>query len=182
MKKSLFLFSAMLLFFGLSCERAKKVQEGTTTTPTGIEQNVEALKQQEPTPLPGGSVSVANLVLHPANKAAVVLSVEVARSPEEKRQGLQGRENLPEKHGMWFIFDDDVQDPFWMKDTPLALDMAFVDKDYKIVDIIKNTTPNSETLLIPRSKYRYTLEIKAGTADEFGIAAGDAVEFRLGPP
>ena len=69
-----------------------------------------------------------------------------------------------------------------MKDTPISLDILFVDSNYKVVEIIANTIPNSELLLVPRQKYRYALEVKAGSAEAFKINVGDRVEYRLGPP
>lgn len=130
----------------------------------------------------GTSVSLANVVVTPEGKDPVTLTVEVARSEEERHRGLQGRESLPEKHGMWFVFDGDVQDSFWMKGTPIALDLVFVDKEMKIIDMIKGAKPNDETLLTARFPYRYVLEINGGYADRWGLAVGDKVEFRLGPP
>jgi len=171
------LFVFLLISLSLGCERAKEAQvEGAAPpSPLGIE--AQPSKETE-TP----SINVANVVLYPKEGDKVVLTVEVAQSPEEKRQGLQGRENLPDKHGMWFVFSEDVQEPFWMKDTPISLDILFVDQNFKIIDIIVKTTPNSELLLVPRQKYRYALELKSGSADTFKISVGDRVEFRLGPP
>ena len=181
MKKVFYSSIAVSFLLFAACERAKPVQpqEGLTMPSAPVGQP-ETLKQGE-TADQGGSISVANLVLTPAGKSPVTLTVEIARTTDERRQGLMGRENLPEKHGMWFIFDNDVQDPFWMKDTSVALDIIFVDKDYKIVDFIKNAVPNSETLLVPRALYRYALEIKAGSVEAFGLAVGDRAEFRVGP-
>lgn len=180
MKKVCCSVAVSFLLLCVSCERAKPVQQEGVTMPSAPTGQAETLKQGEP--LEGGSINVANLVLHPVGREAVTLTVEIAKTADERRQGLMGRENIPEKHGMWFVFESDVQDSFWMKDTPLSLDIIFVDKDYKVVDFIKDTVPNSETLLVPRAAYRYALEIKAGSVEAFGLGVNDRVEFRLGPP
>lgn len=177
MKKLFYLFP--LVFFGLavSCEKVKKAEAPAVPglqTPPG---QVEALKSEEP-----ASLNVANVVLFPSGKDSVILSVEIARTPEERRQGLQNRASLPDKHGMWFVFEADGQDPFWMHHTNIPLDILFIGGDYKIVDLVTHTVPNSDTLIVSRQPYRYALEIKAGSADGYGLKVGDALEFRLGPP
>ena len=179
MKRIFFPIMLFSLVFHLSCERMKKTEEQPLMPPTEGKTDT-AVKQQDGENNP--SISMANIVLYPTGKEAVTLNIEVARTPEERRQGLQGRQSLATKQGMWFIFESYVQDPFWMKDTPVSLDILFFDKDYKTVDFVENAVPNSETLLVPRSKYRYALEVNAGSVRNFGLVLGDRAEFRLGPP
>lgn len=159
---------------GLGCE---KMKEGRNTA--DVAESPLGLQAVQPS---GGSLSVANVVVTPAQGEPVIFTVEVAKTPEEKSRGLMGRESLGEKHGMWFVFEEDVRDPFWMKDTPVSLDILFVDKNGKIVDIIADTVPNSTDMLKPGKEYRYALEVKAGTAAANRLAVGDKAELRLGPP
>ncbi|MBI5299176.1 MAG: DUF192 domain-containing protein [Deltaproteobacteria bacterium] len=168
-----------LIGFTLGCERNKEVQT-EEASPVPLQQ--QAAGQAVPAPGEAASISVGNVVLTPRDASPVTFTVEVAKTPEEKSHGLMGRENLADKHGMWFVFDEEVQDPFWMKDTPLALDIIFIDRNNKIVDIIPNAVPNSTDILTPHQKYRYVLEVKAGTAANLKLNLGDKVEFRLGPP
>lgn len=176
MKKIICLLPVFLLF--LACEKAEKAKEAATPPPTE-ELGFETFKQEE---AESSSISVANVVLKPASGEPVILTVEIAQTPEERRQGLQGRENLAQDHGMWFVFEDDGQDPFWMRNTLISLDILFIDADDKIVDIVKDTVPNSEDLIVSRHPYRFALEVAAGVSDRHGLRVGDAVEFRLGPP
>lgn len=174
--KKIFWLIPSVFFLAAACQKATKVEETALPAPEG-EGSVEVLKQEE-----GPSLSVANVVLKPGTPAAFTLTVEIARTPEERAWGLQGRENLPDGHGMWFVFEEDVRDPFWMHNTPIALDILFIDKDYKIVDLVENTVPDSEDLIVSRLLYRYALEVASGVSALHGLRAGDAVEFRLGPP
>ncbi len=178
-KLSILVLLMFSLFSLLACERVKKAEEPPLTgTPEGKSELTPKKEEEGAAP----SMSVANVVLKAGSSAPVTLAVATARTPEERSQGLQGRENLGENHGMWFIFENDVQDPFWMKHTPIPLDIIFVGSDYKIVDLIENAVPNSETLLVPQALYRYALEVNAGSVRAHGLAVGDSVEFRLGPP
>jgi len=82
---------------------------------------------------------------------------------------------------MWFVFPYDVDDPFWMKDTLIPLDMIFVGSDMKVVDVIANAEPQSERKLFPKALYRYVLEVNGGYAAANGITVGNQVEQRIGP-
>ena len=174
MKRIFCLLPGFLLM--LACQKVEKAQEKTAIAPEGMG-TTEVLKQEE---VP--SLSVANVVLKPGTQEAFTLTVEIAQTPEERRQGLQGRDNLPNNHGMWFVFEEDVQDPFWMHNTPIALDILFIGADYKIVDIVANTIPNSDDLIVSRQPYRFALEVASGVSGRHGLQVGEMVEFRLGPP
>ncbi len=65
-----------------------------------------------------------------------------------------------------------------MKNTPLPLDMIFIDSQRRIVGIVEQAVPFS---LEPRSVGRasqFVLEINGGLSRRYGIKAGDAVRFR----
>lgn len=179
------LFCAAVLLTLSACQRGGDQTSaagagGSVTGDSGmVEKMGEALPEGGEAPQ---SLSLANIVFYPEKKDPVVFNVEVATSPDERAKGLQGRQSLPDKSGMWFIFDRDVRDAFWMKDTAFALDLIFVDKDYKVVDIIANARPNSESLLVPQKDYRYVLELKGGAAAQIGLGVGGKLEYRLGPP
>lgn len=178
MKKRILFSLVVALMFIAGCERP------ATTAGKGISEENGAAKNaqiEKGTEAPAASISVGNVVLTPREGEAVTFAVEVADTPDVRRQGLQGRENLGEKQGMWFVFESDTRDAFWMKDTLMPLDMIFVGADGRIVDILSDTRPNSESLLIPNADYRYVLEVKAGTAAKLNLKAGDKAEFRLGP-
>ena len=78
---------------------------------------------------------------------------------------------------MIFIFPVESEQSFWMKNTPIPLDMIFINRDRKIVGIVEQATPFS---LDPRSvgaPSQYVLEIGGGLAKRNGIEAGDGVRF-----
>jgi uncharacterized protein len=107
----------------------------------------------------------------------VIFQVEVADTPAKRAMGLQYRHELADDHGMIFLFAGESPQTFWMKNTPIPLDMIFIDRQRKIVGIVAETVPFS---LDPRSvgiPSQYVLEIKGGLAKRLGIQAGDAVRF-----
>jgi len=103
--------------------------------------------------------------------------VEVADTPAKREMGLQYRQELADDRGMIFIFPVESQQSFWMKNTPIALDMIFINRDRKIVGIVEQTTPFSlESRSVPAPS-QYVLEIRGGLAKRYGIQSGDSVRF-----
>ena len=72
-------------------------------------------------------------------------TVEVAITPEEQAQGLMYRTSMAKMSGMIFEFPREKRTSFWMKNTPLPLDMIFADQTGQIVNIHENATPLDET-------------------------------------
>ena len=103
--------------------------------------------------------------------------VEIADTPSKRELGLQYRRDLAADRGMIFLFPSELRHSFWMKNTPLPLDMIFINRERKIAGIVERTVPFS---LDPRSvpaPSQYVLEINAGLSERHGIKAGDAVRF-----
>jgi len=103
--------------------------------------------------------------------------VEIADTPSKRELGLQYRRELAADHGMIFLFPGESQQTFWMKNTPIPLDMIFINHDGKIVGIVEQATPFT---LDPRSvngDSQYVLEINGGLSKKYGFARGDSVRF-----
>ena len=103
----------------------------------------------------------------------VNFEVEVARSAEQRSAGLMGRTSLPARHGMLFDFGTPIIATMWMKNTPLSLDMLFLDEHGKVVWIGERTTPESLALITAPVLVRYVLELQGGEARSLGLAVGD---------
>ena len=99
-------------------------------------------------------------------------SIEIADDPEERGAGLMFREDMDDDHGMLFIFERQQEVGFWMKNTPMPLDLLFVGQDGR-VKAIKRGEPFSEAPISPAEPVRFVLELKAGTSAREGIANGD---------
>ncbi len=101
--------------------------------------------------------------------------VEVAKTADQQRHGLMFRNTMPKNQGMLFIYDEPKILSMWMKNTYIPLDMLFVDKNGKVINIIKETTPLSLEVLSSSRPAVAVLEINAGVSEELSIQAGDAV-------
>jgi uncharacterized membrane protein (UPF0127 family) len=99
-------------------------------------------------------------------------SIEIAKSPSERERGLMFRETMADDHGMLFVFEDQRQVGFWMKNTVMPLDLVFISEDGKVQAVLPGE-PFSEAVITPGVPVRFVLELKAGTAAADHISAGD---------
>ena len=104
-------------------------------------------------------------------------NLELAKSRAEWMKGLMFRRKLAPRAGMLFISDHEEPRAFWMKNTLIPLDMVFISKDRRVINIVANAKPL--TLEARRSKKpaMYVLEINGGVAKEIGLNPGDQIRF-----
>ena len=107
----------------------------------------------------------------------ITFKVEVAKTVEERRNGLMYRKKLYNNEGMLFIFPREKIIQLWMKNTYIPLDVIFISKNKVIVDIKKNMEKLSETIVKSKVKSRYALEFNAGLINKLDIEIGDKVLF-----
>jgi uncharacterized protein len=105
-----------------------------------------------------------------------ILYVEIADNDEKRSLGLMFRKYLPDSVGMLFIFDSSGIYPFWMKNTYIPLSIAFIDENYKIIDIF-DLEPLDETPIFPLKKFKYALEVNRNWFKRNNIKVGDRVKF-----
>lgn len=105
--------------------------------------------------------------------------VEVADDPRSRARGLMFRDELDRDNGMLFLFPRQKRLSFWMKDTPLPLDIIFIDKVGTIVHIAVDTTPYSLDPISSQYPAIGALEVNAGVSKDLGIETGDVVRHRF---
>jgi uncharacterized membrane protein (UPF0127 family) len=139
---------------------------------------------------PAAASSAAPAARHPVSGLKVVdllvrgsgehaFRVEVADTAEAQSRGLMYRTELGDFEGM--IFPSAAPEPrsFWMKNTPLSLDIIFVGPDGRITNIAANTVPYSLDPVSSAGLASAVLELRAGRAAALGIKPGDKVEYKL---
>jgi uncharacterized protein len=107
-----------------------------------------------------------------------VVYVEIANTAEERTKGLQGRKTLLENWGMLFVYSEEQELAFWMKDTLIPLDIVFIDKDGTISEI-NHGMPNDETVIRSNDKAQYALEMNQNWFKDNGMQVGDKVDIPL---
>ena len=124
--------------------------------------------------------SIAQIRVTPANSSTpIAFSVKLAVTPSQHAYGLMFSPPLPAKNGMLFLFEDLKPRTFWMKNTPIALDMLFFDDSGRLVSLISNAKPNTLTLLHSRVAARYVLEIGGLEASRLNIKIGSRLHLPI---
>ncbi|MDO4230323.1 MAG: DUF192 domain-containing protein [Capnocytophaga sp.] len=103
------------------------------------------------------------------------IDIEYADTPNERSLGLMYRKGMNENQGMLFIYPEEEMLSFYMRNTEFPLDIIYLDKDKKVVSIIKKAKPFDETSLPSEAPAMYVLEINGGLADKWGIEKGDTI-------
>lgn len=152
----------------------------------GIALALAACSPQEASETPAAEATVA---VHPVSGLEVVpltvtsgdtvhnFNVEVARSGEEQTKGLMFRTELGPNEGMIFPRNPPDVASFWMKNTPLPLDIIFVGVDNRIMNIAAQTVPYSLDHSTAVGLTKLVFEIPGGRAAELGIEPGDLVQW-----
>ena len=125
------------------------------------------------------------LVLPAPGRAWVIFGAdtvvaEVASTPEQREKGLMDRDAVPDGTGMLFVFNRSEERSLWMKDTHVALDVAFFD-DANTIAVIKQMEPLDESLTDSDIATALLLEVRKGWFAEHGIGVGATAEVVFGP-
>jgi uncharacterized protein len=134
-------------------------------------------------PLPDLSAAAepARVAPSPSFKKIIVgktpLRVEVASTPEKQERGLMFRQSLPEEEGMLFIFKEPQELNFWMRNTLIPLDIAFIGADGVILNIHQAKPLDESIQYRSAGAAKYVIETNQGWFSRHGIRPGDRVAF-----
>jgi uncharacterized membrane protein (UPF0127 family) len=124
---------------------------------------------------PTGVMPRAAIVVVSANGQQFPVHVEVAADNQSREEGLMYRRAMGADDGMLFVFDGEREQTFWMKNTLIPLDMAFIRTDGTIVGVVPEATPQTETPRTVGVPSRYVLEMNGGWFARKGVRPGDRV-------
>lgn len=109
------------------------------------------------------------------------ISLELALTPSEQAQGLSDRKNMPEDHGMLFIFPQEQELTFWMKDMYFPLDIIWLNKNNEVVDISLNQQPCKPnitcSIIMPKVPAKSVVEVNAGIVEKYKIKIGQKLKL-----
>ena len=103
------------------------------------------------------------------------VTAEVATTPEQQMTGLMYRFSLKPDTGMLFPFERPEVRSFWMRNTYIALSIAFIGADGRILNI-EDMSPQTDDPHWSKGAALYALEMKKGWFKERGIGVGDTVK------
>lgn len=115
--------------------------------------------------------------LNQDNEEISKITVAVADDQQERNQGLMDVTRLPADAGMLFIFPAEEELSFYMANTPLPLDIMFVNADSVIIRIHHSTSPFNTKQLFSDGPAQYVVETNAGYAVSNDIREGMRIRF-----
>jgi hypothetical protein len=118
-----------------------------------------------------------------SEKQSVSVSLEWAETTEQRRIGLMGREKLEERSGMLFDYGSlqSAENSFWMRNTLIALDIAYVNEQGSIVAINRMEPCESVAAFncptYPAgAEFIQAIEMNAGFFRRYQITLGDRLQ------
>lgn len=105
-------------------------------------------------------------------------TIEIADDPQERGAGLMFRKTMEDDHGMLFVFEQTQPVGFWMKNTPMPLDLLYIGEDGRVKEIHRGE-PFSEAPIESNVPIRFVLELKRGTAQHTGVKPGDLLRHPI---
>jgi uncharacterized protein len=111
----------------------------------------------------------------------LVLVADIAATNEQRTRGLSLKDSLAQNEAMLFVFDNEAEHIFWMKDMKFPIDIIWIDSNKTVVHIEHNLEPCSSEVLCPTYKPNddslYVLETVGGFAVEHDIVKGTQVDL-----
>jgi len=140
---------------------------------TRNEKNSSSMSSSEPQFVKQGELTF----MHPDSTAIVSIDIEIADDDAKREGGLMFRRQMELNQGMLFIFPDEDQLSFWMKNTYLPLDIVYLNAMKKIVRIHENVATMNEQSIPSDFPAKYVVEVNAGFCALNRITVGDQMKF-----
>lgn len=117
----------------------------------------------------------------PLTVGGVTFDVRVATTDATRERGLSGTKELARTEGMLFVFDSDDTWGIWMKDMTIPIDILWLDKNKKIIYMVKEAQPSSYpyTTFKPSKPARYVVELAAGSIEQKRLKITDEATFDI---
>jgi hypothetical protein len=148
---------------------------GEAATPRTVLESESTTAQETastaPRPGPAGLVRQTRVRV-----GGVPVTVEIADTPALRERGLMYRDSLPPDYGMLFVYPDEGVRGFWMRNTVIPLDIAFMDRNGVILNV-EQMAPRDENETYSAGPAQYALEMPEGWFAEHGVGVGDRLEF-----
>jgi uncharacterized membrane protein (UPF0127 family) len=151
---------------------------GPSTHGTTAEARAPATQRgAAPAPTLANTAHSPQVVLLAPGREPVAVRVEIARDEAQRRRGLMFRTQLDPDAGMLFLFERPQQLSFWMRNTEIPLDMIFIEPSMRVLGIVENAEPHTDTSRSVPGISQYVLEVNAGFSRRYGLGPGTAVRF-----
>ncbi|MFW5882876.1 MAG: DUF192 domain-containing protein [Verrucomicrobiota bacterium] len=126
--------------------------------------------QREATPVPADTAFELTI-------GGVPIRAEMALTREEQARGLMFRESLAEDTGMLFVFPKARRQSFYMKNTQVPLDIAYLDPDGVLQEIHRGYPYSLDPIPSRSQRIQFVLEMEQGWFADNGIRLGAQLDL-----
>lgn len=110
------------------------------------------------------------------------IRAELAVTPLDVQKGMMFRDSLERGRGMLFIHEKPGTYSYWMYNVKIPLDMIWMDRDHRVVEIAANAQPcKTKASQCPtyggHQQALYVLELGGGEAQRLHLREGQTLEF-----
>lgn len=115
------------------------------------------------------------------------IKIDLVDTPMSREVGLMCVTKMPRTYGMMFVFSEEMDLNFWMKNTLVPLDILWIGPDKKITVIHEKLhestfdTPD-EKVVRAGGRGQFVLELASGEASRRKLKAGDQLKFTAAIP
>lgn len=110
-----------------------------------------------------------------------IFSARIAYDEDSREKGLSGEVLINDSQALLMAFPEDGKHGIWMKGMKFAIDVVWLDRNKKVVYIVKNISPENSTnkTYMPKTVASYVLEFNAGIVERESIKIGDTAVFNI---
>ena len=112
------------------------------------------------------------------DKILATIEIEIADDGRQTSRGLMYRKSMKGNRGMLFIYGEEQERSFWMKNTFISLDLLYINAQKEIISISENAKPQSEESIWSDGLAQYVLELNAGFVASHRIVVGHKISFK----
>ena len=125
-----------------------------------------------------GPSGLHTLTIDASGGEKVEVRVEIADNLVEQAKGLMYRTALGENRGMLFVYPDERELSYWMKNTLIPLSIAYIDSGGRIVDILDmKPLDDKPPHYVSSEPVQYALEVNRGFFENRGVKEGDRLDL-----
>lgn len=115
------------------------------------------------------------------------IRANVVDTPQSREIGMMCLTKLPRDYGMLFVFPQEMDLNFWMKNTLVSIDMVWIGADKRVTVVharMKKSTVDTpdDKVAVAGGRGQYVLELPAGAAARYKLKAGEKVRFDVSIP
>ena len=102
--------------------------------------------------------------------------IEIASNFEDRKKGLMFVPSMSDEFGMFFIWEYKKKQCMWMKDTFIALSVAYLNNKGEILEIY-DMVPLSKKSVCSKNNAKYALEVNKGWFERNNFKIGDFIDI-----